>query len=795
MKVSMKWLGRYVDLSGIRAEDLAAKLTLAGLEVESVETLAQGTNLTIGQVLSCTLHPQSDHLHVCQVDLGHTTTQIVCGAPNVAAGQKVIVAKVGAVLPELTIKQAIVRGEESNGMICALYELGVAAKYLSEEQKNGIEVLGDDAIVGDDPLAYLGLDDIVLDVKQTPNRSDFNAMWSIAREVGALLDRKVNLPDERTAALGGKPTLLKIGSTTAGCPTFYGKIVAKLNVSESPKWLKESLMAVGIKSINNVVDISNFVMCETGQPLHFYDLAKIPNREITVRDGLTGFVKTLDESTIPLLSDDLVITSGSVPIGLAGIMGGDDSKIDENTAGIIIEAALFAPVRIRNTSRRVNLQTEASLRFQKGLESQMPDKAMHRAVQLLVELADAQELEATVEYGKPDFTLHQVSVTHTQIQALLGIEVAMQTCVELLSRLYLEPSVKGDVITCTIPSYRLDLSIAEDLIEEVGRLVGYDAITGTLPVMETVSGELDARQKQRRKIRALCTGFGMNEAITYTLVSKGKIDAAVLPLGEAYEILSPLSDERRYVRVGLLPSLLETAAYNSAHKTKDFMLYEISALSAKDKKEERLAFVLSGSITHSLWQNHGFPVDYYTGKGLLETIAGELGFDGARLRFVRPTSELATFHPYRSAEVFLGKQRLGICGEIHPKLAKELGVSALVIGEIDLELFLNQKASRIKFAVLNKFPVVQRDLALVMDEDIEAGMIESVVKKAGKALVKEIRFFDIYTGMHVEAGRKSVALSVSYQAEDHTLEDSEITQLHNKILEALEKELDAKLRA
>ncbi|TFG83768.1 MAG: phenylalanine--tRNA ligase subunit beta, partial [Erysipelotrichales bacterium] len=527
MKVSMKWLGRYVDLSAIQADDLAAKLTLAGLEVESIDTLAQGTNLTIGKVLSCIEHPQSDHLHVCQVDLGDETTQIVCGAPNVAAGQNVIVAKTGAILPEITIKKAVVRGIESNGMICALYELGVAGKYLSEEQKNGIEVLGDDAVVGQDPLAYLGLDDVVLDIKQTPNRSDFNAMWSIAQEVGALLDRKVSLPDNRKAALEGKPTTLKIGSTTPGCPTFYGKIIGSLTVKESPRWLKEALMAAGIKAINNVVDISNYVMCETGQPLHFYDLAKIPNHEITVKDGQSGFVKTLDDSEIPLLKDDLVITSGGHPIGLAGIMGGDDSKIDEQTHGIIIEAALFSPVRIRNTSRRVNLMTEASLRFQKGLENQMPDKAMHRAVELLVALADAKDLEATVEFGKPDFTLHKVSVAHHQIEALLGITVEPTTCVEIFKRLHLEPVVSGEWITCTIPSYRMDLTIAEDLIEEIGRIVGYDATIGTRPVMETVSGELDARQKQRRKIRALCCGFGMNEAITYTLVSKGKIDAAV----------------------------------------------------------------------------------------------------------------------------------------------------------------------------------------------------------------------------------------------------------------------------
>jgi phenylalanyl-tRNA synthetase beta chain len=795
MKVSMQWLGRYVDLGDIQASHLAEKLTLAGLEVESIQRLAQGTHLTIGKVLSCVNHPQSDHLHVCMVDLGDETTQIVCGAPNVATGQKVIVAKIGAVLPEITIKQALVRGIESKGMICALYELGVAAKYLSEEQKNGIEVLGEDAVVGQDPLAYLGLDDIVLDVKQTPNRSDFNAMWSIAMEVGALLERKVTLPDQRKAAQNDKPTKLKIGSTTAGCPTFYGKIIGSLKVKESPKWLKESLMAVGIKSINNVVDISNYVMCETGQPLHFYDLAKVPLREITVMDGLKGEVKTLDESHIPLLANDLVITSGGQAIGLAGIMGGDDSKIDEHTHGIIIEAALFSPVRIRNTSRRVNLVTEASLRFQKGLESQMPDKAVHRAVALLIELADAQDLEETVEFGKPAFTEKRVAVKHSHIESLLGISVDIKTCVGIFKRLNLNPSLAGDTITCVVPSYRMDLSIAEDLIEEVGRILGYDRVPGRLPIMSTTGGERDNRQKQRRKVRALCVGFGMNEAITYTLVSKSKIDAAILPLGEPYEILSPLSDERRFIRVGLLPSLLETAAYNSAHKMKDFMLFEVSALSAKGKNEERLSFVLSGDITHSRWQTHGFGVDYYTGKGIVEAIAAELGFDSARLHFTRPKTDLSTFHPYRSAEIHIGKQLLGKVGEIHPKLAKELGVSALVIAELSLEPFLSQKASKVKFVPLVKFPVVLRDLALVVDENVDAGKIEEVVRKAGKTFIKAVEFFDVYTGTHVEKGKKSIALSVAYQSHNHTLEESEIAEIHGRVIEDLKSELGAHLRA
>lgn len=794
MNVSMKWLGRYVDLGVIKPSDLADKLTLAGLEVEGIQTLAQGTNLVIGKVLTCVDHPQSDHLHVCQVDLGAETTQIVCGAPNVAAGQHVIVAKTGAVLPQLTIKSTTVRGIESNGMICSLSELGVNPKHLSEDQKNGIEVLGEDAIVGQDPLAYLGLDDVILDIKPTPNRSDFNAMWSIAMEVGALLNRDVHLPDGRSAANNGSETKLVVGSTSDACPTFFGKIINHVTVKESPKWMKESLMAVGIKSINNVVDISNYVMVETGQPLHFYDLAKVPYQELIVKDQLDEEMKTLDLGVIHLQPNDLVITTHDVPIGLAGIMGGDDSKIDEHTQGIIIEAATFSPVRIRNTSRRVNLMTEASLRFQKGLEPQMADKAMHRAVELLIEYADATGLEATVEFGKKEVILPTVSVTHTHIEALLGAKIDPEECFDILKRLNLQPRRDGDLFTCTIPSYRQDLTIAQDLIEEIGRMVGYDRIEGKLPKMETVSGELDAKQKQRRKIRALCVGFGMTEAITYTLVSQSKIDATVDPYGKAYEILSPLSDERRYLRVGIIPSLLESAAYNSARKAKDYQLFEISEVYAEGKYQERLAFVLSGNLTRSLWQKQSYPVDFYTGKGYLESILKEIGFDASRLRYVQPNQTYASFHPYRSAQVYVGKEYLGIVGEIHPKLASDLGLSPVILCEINLDVLLDQKPSKIKFVPVNKYPVVQRDIALVVDESIEAGAIEALIKKEGK-IVKEIRFFDVYTGQHVQQGFKSVAISLFYQAADHTLEESEISEVHNKIVTALEKELGAKLRA
>jgi phenylalanyl-tRNA synthetase beta chain len=382
MKVSKKWLNDYVSVADITSLELADRLTIAGLEVEGIETLACRADLVIGEVLTCDRHPDSDHLSVTTVNLGDKVEQIVCGAPNVAQRQKVIVARLGAVLPQLTIKKAVVRGVESCGMICSLNELGVDEKFLRPDSSAGIEVLGDDAIVGEDPLVYLGLDDEILDVKQTPNRADFNALWNVAKEVGAIFNRPVTWPDCECAASIGKETNLNVGSTTSGCSLFLGKVINKLVVRESPRWLKERLMAGGVKPINNVVDISNFVMMETGQPLHFYDLAKMSVQEITVMDHRAGKLVALDENEYELLDSDLVITSAGKVIGIAGVMGGDDSKIDASTQGIIIEAASFSQVSIRNTSRRLDLITEAASRFTKGIEPLAPYKALDRAVSI-----------------------------------------------------------------------------------------------------------------------------------------------------------------------------------------------------------------------------------------------------------------------------------------------------------------------------------------------------------------------------------------------------------------------------
>ena len=795
MNISKRTLSQYMDLSDISVEKLADSLTTAGLEVEGISYISQGTNLVIGEVLTCVKHPDSDHLHVCTVNVGDEVLNIVCGAPNVRAGIKVIVAKPGAVLPKITITKGNIRGVESNGMICSLVELGVDPKHLSEESQNGIEILDDDAPVGySDPRGYLGLDDAVLDVGLTPNRNDCMAAWAMAKETGAILNKKVTLPNyEGSANIGGK-TDLHVSSETEKCPLFLGKVINSITIKESPKWMKDVLMSAGVKSINNVVDISNLVMLETGQPLHFYDLSKMSKKEIIVKDGLKTVYTALDGIDYTIDEEDIMITVDDKPVGIAGVMGGDDSKIDINTKGIIIEAAVFNHVSIRNTARKLNLQTDASIRYQKGLEPLATFKAMDRAVQLLIEYADAKELEETVQYGTNNYKPISFDVSLNHINDLLGTDFQMDEVVEVLQRLDLQPTVNKESIHVTIPSYRTDLCIEQDISEEIIRIIGYNRLPSTLPTMPATVGELDTRQSLRRKLRSLLTDLGMNEAVTYTLVSQKIMDNAIMPLKDEVTLASPMSEDRKYVRASILPSLLECVAYNQARSIKDLALFEISQVYSKGYHEERLAISLSGDLQKNRWQKLNIPTDFYVMKGIVENILKVCGFEGTRVMLKENTEDTQHFHPYRSACIYLGKDLFALFGEIHPKYAKECNVTQGVMMEANLEVLLKNKASKVKFTPVSKFQQVTRDYAFVVEEDVKASAIMNAVRKCGKNVIKDMEIFDVYTGEHVEKGKKSIALSVVLQSDDHTLMDVELNEIHEKILMILKKEVNAELR-
>lgn len=800
MIISRKWLNQYMDTSDLSIEELADKITNSGSEVEGIEKMSQGTNLVIGNVLECVEHPDSDHLHVCQVDLGDKVEQIVCGAPNVAAGQKVIVARVGAKLLDGDIKAGVIRGQESNGMICSLLELGVNPHMLSEESKNGIEVLPEDAPVGNtEPLAYLGLDDEILDIGLTPNRNDCMAAWSMALETGAVLHKEVKIPYADGAAAVGGPTKLKVSSETEKCPLFLGKVIQHVTIKESPKWMKELLMASGIKSINNVVDISNIVMLETGQPLHFYDIQAIPAQEITVKSNLNEIYTALDGMEYQLDPSDIVITTEGKPIGIAGIMGGDDSKIEDTTTGIIIEAAIFHHVSIRNTARRLNLNTDASVRYQKGIEPMATFKAVDRAVQLLCEYADATGLEETVQYGSNNYTPVEFDVNLGRINQLLGTDFEEDEVIQVLSDLHLTPVKKGEDIHVVIPSYRTDLLIEEDIAEEIIRILGYDRLPRTLPELPATLGKLNKRQQMRRKFRGMLADLGYNEAVSYSLVGEKEREDAVMGKEAMYRLASPMSEDRKYVRSSILPSLLECISYNQARSIKDVALFEISNVYGIDEVEERLCVAASGALHKNRWQKFSVDVDFYTLKGLLQAMMESIGYDEKRILFKENKMDIKNFHPYRSAEVYLGKDLLGIVGQVHPVLAKKYDINETIAMELNLEMLLKNKPSKVKFSEVSRYPSVTRDYALVVKDDVKVADILSSIKKNGKLekenIIQDVEVFDVYMGEHVESGYKSIALSVTFQSFQKTLKDVEINMIHEKIMASLKKDVDAQLRA
>ena len=799
MRLSYKWLSEYVDLSGITPEELADKMTTAGLEVEGIEPLAQGTHLVIGEVLSSE-DVEGTHLHITQTRIGdkpEDVLQIVCGAPNCRAGLKVIVALEGAELPGGTIHVRPLRGIDSNGMLCALYELGVDKKYLTEYQCNGIEELPADAPVGEtDVLGYIGYDDTVLDVSLTPNRADCSSMWNMAKEVGAILHREVKWPDYAGKADIGEEGTFRVSSATEKCSAFLGKVVNHVEVGPSPKWMVNYLHAAGMNSINNVVDISNFVMLETGQPLHYYNLAKLPAREITVVDDIEMKMTALDGVEFEIQKGDLVITTGGEPTGIAGIMGGEESMIDETTNAIFIEAANFDATSVRRSSIRLNLITEAAQRFTKGLEPLSMQKAVDRSVELLTKYAGASGFEKTVCCGDFTYEPKVVKETLTHCNDLLGTEFTMDQVKEVLTWLDFKPEINGDEITCTIPSYRTDIERQADIDEEIIRLIGFDSLKSTLPFMEATVGRLTPAQKIRRTIGELMRANGLNEIITYTLVPQDYIDNAFDAAGDAIALAMPMSDAKKYIRSSLLNSVLECVQYNEAHQNNSCSFYEISKVYSVKGEEERLAVVFDGNLEEDKLHKIVKPGDFYAMKGLIMSMLKKLGFFGGRIQIRENTKDTVHFHPFRSAELWMDKKFLGVFGDIHPAYAKKFDLKkSVVYAELKLDQLFETRGTRMKFVPLERYPAVSRDIAVVTDRETSAQQITNTINKAGGKLLRNIEIFDIYEGEHVEAGKKSVALRVTYQAADHTLKEEEISTVHKAILEALAKKLNAELRA
>ena len=797
MKLSLNWLSNFVDLSGLSTEEIIEKTIKAGFEVEEIIYLGQGTNLTVGKILECTDHPDSDHLHLTKVDIGSEVLDIVCGAPNCRAGLKVIVAKVGAKLPGGEIKAGVIRGQASNGMLCSLKELGIDESLLPDNSPslNGIEELDDSFELGDDDvLKHLGYGDVILDLSIYANRPDCLSMFAMAKEMGAILHRECKLPDYLGSAAVGTATTMRVNSFSDNCPHFLAKVVNNVKIKESPEWLKAHLRANGIKSINNLVDISNYVMLETGQPLHFYDLRSNPAREITVIDDYEGDYTALDGITYKIEKGDLMITTNGECAGIAGIMGGDATKILDDTSSILIEAALFNNAQIRRTANRLGLMTEAAMRFAKGLDPLAQNKAMDRAVQLLCELADASGLEATAEYGSNNYEAKTVSETLEHLNALIGKQFTMEEVVDVLNRLDFAPEYDEKSFTAHIPSYRTDISIREDIDEEIIRLTNFDDLQATLPLMPQTIGKLSPMQELRRKIRDILTVNGLQEIATYTLTEKKYIEEACLPLGEAVELLSPISEQRRYVRTSLLNSILEVVRYNLDHFNSNINVFEISKVYALGKEQERLGLALNGSLASSKLMKLDVKADFYVLKGLLLALLDKLGFEIGRVSLCPNTLDIVHFHPYMSAVLLMDGEVLAIFGKLHPAYLTDSKNKDIYYAEVMLDLLANSKPKAIKALTVNKFPAISRDISIVVKDDVKADELIKAIKKAVGPLATDVTVFDIYKGEHIAEGYKSVSLSITYESYEKTLKVDDIVSIHDKVLTELNKHYQANQR-
>ncbi len=792
MKLSINWLRDFIDLD-LKVEDLADKLTNAGFEVESIDPMCEASNLVVGEVLSCENHPDSDHLHVCMVNVGTSNLQIVCGAPNVAKGQKVIVALVGAKLPGIDIKKSTIRGVESNGMICSLLELGLDKKQLKEEQINGIEVLSDLAIPGSDPLKLLGLDDTILDISITPNRADCNAVFDLVREIGAIIDKPVKLPEIK--AIKGEKTLLNIDSTTKNCPLFFGRIVRGVKLKESPLWMKNILAAYGIKSINNVVDISNLVMLETGQPLHFYDLDKLPKAELVCSDDYSGEYTALDGNKYELIQGDLVIKSGGSVVGIAGIMGGEDSKISDETVNILVESANFALANIRLTSRRLNLMTEAATHFSKGISKHNTFLAIERASTLLEEYCDVSSIEEVVTYGDALEKEKIIELTLTKCNELLNSNLSLKEVSDIFRRLSFNYKVNGETFSVEVPSYRLDLELSEDLIEEVIRLAGYDKIIGKLPTMYTTIGSLAKHERSRYQVKEVLNGFGISEVITYSLIGKRLLDDSCWPIGEAIELSNPLSEERRYYRSSLLPSLLEVISYNQARFQDNYAFFEVGKVYGNNEQvQERLSIGLSKQINLSKWKKLSIGVDFYLMKGRIETLLESFGFDARRIYYKENTVDEKNFHPKQSACVYIDKTLVGVFGKIHPKQKNKYDIEDCVLAELNLSAIYQANAGKVKFKAISKYPSVSFDLSMIIKDSVTADEIIDCVNKNAKGKVKNIEIFDIFKGAAIKEDHKSIAISMLFQSDEKTLDEKDIAPVVSDIMNGLRNTLEAIIR-
>ncbi|HDE4976892.1 TPA: phenylalanine--tRNA ligase subunit beta [Staphylococcus aureus] len=792
MLISNEWLKEYVTIDD-SVSNLAERITRTGIEVDDlIDYTKDIKNLVVGFVKSKEKHPDADKLNVCQVDIGEDEpVQIVCGAPNVDAGQYVIVAKVGGRLPGgIKIKRAKLRGERSEGMICSLQEIGISSNYVPKSFESGIYVFSESQVPGTDALQALYLDDQVMEFDLTPNRADALSMIGTAYEVAALYNTKMTKPDTTSneLELSANDELTVTIENEDKVPYYSARVVHDVTIEPSPIWMQARLIKAGIRPINNVVDISNYVLLEYGQPLHMFDQDAIGSQQIVVRQANEGEkMTTLDDTERELLTSDIVITNGQTPIALAGVMGGDFSEVKEHTSNIVIEGAIFDPVSIRHTSRRLNLRSESSSRFEKGIATEFVDEAVDRACYLLQTYANGKVLKDRVSSGELGAFITPIDITADKINRTIGFDLSQNDIVTIFNQLGFDTEINDDVITVQVPSRRKDITIKEDLIEEVARIYGYDDIPSTLPVFEKVtSGQLTDRQYKTRMVKKVLEGAGLDQAITYSLVSKEDATAFAMQQRQTIDLLMPMSEAHASLRQSLLPHLIEAASYNVARKNKDVKLFEIgNVFFANGEGElpdqvEYLSGILTGDYVVNQWQGKKETVDFYLAKGVVDRVSEKLN-----LEFSYRRADIDGLHPGRTAEILLENKVVGFIGELHPTLAADNDLKRTYVFELNFDALMAVSVGYINYQPIPRFPGMSRDIALEVDQNIPAADLLSTIHAHGGNILKDTLVFDVYQGEHLEKGKKSIAIRLNYLDTEETLTDERVSKVQAEIEAAL----------
>ena len=809
MLVSLNWLKNYVDFGDLTPEELAEKITKSGIEVDSIDYVISESsdNIVVGYVKECEQHPNADKLKLCEVDVGEEELlQIICGAPNVAQGQKVVVAKPGAVLPgSFKIKKVKLRGIESNGMICSLQELSVGERFIHTQFAEGIVVLPDDAVVGEKVDNLLNLDDAILEFDLTPNRADALSMLGVAYEVAAILDKEVTLPEPTMPTSGEKASdyvNVKVDDAEA-CPYYGAFIIKDVEVKPAPLWMQNYLLAAGIRSINNVVDITNYVLLEYGQPLHAFDYDLVDAKEIVVRRADDNEeIVILDDQTRTLTPDNLLITNGKEGIALAGVMGGADTEVNDETKTILLEAAYFDGQIIRQTVKETGLRSEASTRYERGIDPNRVREAGIRACELLAKYANGTVVSDVVEFDDLNRNERVVEVNTEAVNRRLGTAISNEEIEMILRKLGFTFDVSGDDMTVHIPTRRGDITIFEDMLEEIARIYGYDHLPYTLPTNASKPGGLTEEQVLRRQVKSYMQSIGLSEAITYSLLNKTDATSLISPeLPKDLQPVSlsmPMSEDHQYLRLSILPELLNRLTYNIARKQANVALYELGSVFLSDEKEvtkqpkehTRLSGAVTGTWLSHPWQQEVKSVDFYVVKGIVEGLFNYLNLD-----VTYQQTQMEDMHPGRCATIRHGDKTIGFLGQIHPAFANERDLKDTYVFDLDMEYILTIPREPLMYETVPKYPSILRDVAFVVSESVHAGDLQAEIKRIGGPLVTQVEAFDVYMGDNLKEDEKSLAFNIHYQDPEKTLTDEEVDTSMKEIMTAINDQFGGYVRS